>query len=372
VTQAGYYVIYPEVGITSTPVIDRNRDPPLLNVVSAQSQANSVVHKLFAIDLRSGVVTKGPQVIGLDPSSGKYVSVPGNGMDSNNGLITFNPLHQINRTSLLLQNSTIYVAFAGLFENYPYHGWVFGYDAETLKPIGSPYLTSPNGAGAGIWQSGNWLAGDGAAIYAATGNGGNDTARGGASEYLDRFDPRGSSAVKLNADLSEADWFTPHNQHCLDSCDLDLSTGGPVFLPGSQQFIVGGKEGRIYLLDSGKLGQGPHSNEPVGRCFRATVNPAFPRQLCENDQPTGLSDGPCPYGSPYDKTNNFGQIHGSPVIWTQRPGSRYRIFVQGQYDRLKAFQYDSGALVDPALHLLTCSSVAGRHARRPKQRICTY
>jgi hypothetical protein len=100
---------------------------------------------------------------------------------------------------LLLQNNTVYIAFGGAFEQYPFNGWIFGYNADTLTPVGTPYTTNVNGSGAGIWQSGNGLAGDGSAIYAITGNGGNMTT----GDFSG--DTRGSSFVKIGPKLTELD-----------------------------------------------------------------------------------------------------------------------------------------------------------------------
>jgi hypothetical protein len=358
VNNQGFYTIFPNVGVTSTPVIDRTRGLLYVVSVSTESPICPICHMIYAIDITTGSVKNHQRISCSLPQC----TILGNGGGSSNGTLAFDPRNQVNRAGLLLQGNIVYVAFGGAFEHYPYHGWVFGYNADTLLPVTQlPYVTNPNGDGAGIWQSGNGLAGEGEYLYVATGNGGNDTATPPAPNYYGAADdPDGSSVVKIfGSSLQRVDWFAPHNQNCLDTCDLDLGSSGPVLLPGLPRILVGGKEGRIYLLDIGNLGKGPKSPDDIIQCFRATAKPGFLTQLCENNllsvsSSSPQADGICQPGNQYDKTHNFGQIHGSPAVWTQVPGAQYRIFVQGEYDYLKAFQFDNGFFMT-SNQLLTCT-----------------
>ncbi len=327
----GYDVIYPVVGITSTPVIDRARGK--LYVVSMSKDVTGpgriYEHTLYAIDIASGSVSSRQAIQG---------SVTGNGDGASSGTLSFDAVKHRSRAGLLLQNNTVYVAFGGAFESFPYHGWIFSFNADTLAPVGT-YATNADGTGGGIWQSGNGVAGDGSTVYAATGNGVNET-----NDSFTSRDTRGSSVVKLAANLVEMDWFTPFNQQCLDTCDLDLATGGPVLLPGLQRLIIGGKEGRLYLLNSTSLGHGPVANDSqILQSFKATedqYNPGTARRRCESFTCNGDSWN--------GEVGKYPHMHGAPVVWTQVPGSRYRIYVQGEKDRLKAFQYDQQAFRDGA------------------------
>ena len=83
--------------------------------------------------------------------------------------------------------------------------------------------------------------------------------------------------------------------------------------------------------------------------------------LCENNLPVVTQtnppqDGPCSAGNQYDKTQAFGQIHGSPVVWTQNGGSQYRIYLHGKWDILKSFQYLNDSFVDKSGHPLSCET----------------
>src|SRR5262249_8420110 len=60
----------------------------------------------------------------------------------------FDPAQHLNRPALLLQDNTVYVAFGAHADRPHWQGWVFAYDATTLKPL-APYLVRPTGDAAG-------------------------------------------------------------------------------------------------------------------------------------------------------------------------------------------------------------------------------
>src|SRR6266702_3237707 len=202
--------ISPFVGITSTPVI--NLQQSTIYIVAKSRELGHFSYRLHALDLATGKERTGsPIEIG-----GK---VPGTGDGSINGLIEFKARAQLNRPGLLLSNGTIYVAFGSHGDcgsptadpavvpppliqwDQIYHGWVFGYDANTLSQIGI-FVTTPTGGQGGIWQAGRGLVADQAGnIYLMTGNGTTDF--GGPSKNL------GESLVKLDESMHLRDWFTP-------------------------------------------------------------------------------------------------------------------------------------------------------------------
>ena len=242
--------IVPEVGITSTPVIDPASGTIYLEAQTKEvvSGVTSYVQRLHALDVTTGAEKFGGPVVIQATATGS-----GTGNDGD-GHVAFNALTQINRAALLLDNGTVYIAFASLCDNGPFHGWLFGFDAQTLTNK-SVLLITPNGEDGGIWLSGGGPACDSDGnIFVATGNGTFDPTSG---DY-------GDSLLKLpnTSPLAVADYFTPFNQSTLDTNDLDLNSGGTVVLPdevGSgahPHLTVGaGKQGTIYLVDRDNMGQ---------------------------------------------------------------------------------------------------------------------
>jgi hypothetical protein len=229
----------------------------VLYVVAKTKENNAYVQRLHALDVKTGHERfGGPVEIGAQ--------VPGYGDGSVNGIVAFQPLHQMNRSGLLLLNGVVYLPFGSHGDNIPYHGWLLGYDAHSLQKV-AVFNTTPNGltdpsgypiGGGAIWGGGAGPAADSSGnIYFETGNGTFDANIGGA-DYGDSF-------VKLSTKhgLTEADSFTPYNQYALDDSDADLGSGGLILLPDSvgsatnPHLLVGcGKEGTVYLVDRDAMG----------------------------------------------------------------------------------------------------------------------
>ena len=258
-TDVGCPDLAPEIGITSTPVIDP-ASGTIYVVARTKEVTNNVAtfyHRLHALDLGTGAEKfGGPTTI--------QVSIAGTGEGNDGaGQLPFNPLRQMNRAALLLNHGVVYIGFASLCDLGPYHGWLLGYGARTLA-LSNVFNVTPNGAWGGIWQAGCGPAGDASGnIYVVTGNGTFDT-----NPAVNCF---GDSFLKLTATngLQLADYFTPYNQAALDSVDADLGSGGAVVLPDevgggatNQHLLVGaGKEGKIYLLNREALGHFNPAND---------------------------------------------------------------------------------------------------------------
>jgi hypothetical protein len=161
----------------------------------------------------------------------------------------------LQRAALLLADGVVYVAFASHADKDPYHGWLFAHDALTLTPLAA-YVDTPTGEAGGIWMAGQGPSADGSGrVFVSTGNGTFDAIRG----------DRGDSVLALRLDgsqLAVTDFFTPYNEQELQARDLDLGSTGPLLVPGAypldgrdhELVVIGGKEGKLYLLDRNHLG----------------------------------------------------------------------------------------------------------------------
>jgi len=244
-TTIGCTDLQPQIGISSTPVIDAVAQTIY---VEAKSQLGSTyIHRLHALDLTTGH-EKAPGPVEIT------ATVNGTGDGSQNGKITFDQLHQHNRSGLLLLNGEVYIAFASHCDFGPYHGWLFAYSTTNFAR-NSVLMTTPNGGLGGFWMAGSGVAADGNGnIYIASGNGTFDTTNVPATEL-------GDTVLKLgttNGNLSLLDYFTPSDQNCLEAQDTDLGSGGVLVLPpqpgtNSDLLVAAGKEGAIYVVNRDQM-----------------------------------------------------------------------------------------------------------------------
>ena len=264
--------------------------------------------------------------------------------------VVFHPECQRNRPGLLLQGGVVYAAFGSLgcdrdcSATTPYRGWVIGHRASDLT-LAAAFCTSPEASGhAGIWQGGSGLVGDGERLYFQTGNGPG---------------PLGDAFVALRATPSPPGLaleaaHRPSNHAALDAADVDLGSGGPVWLPPGL-LLGAGKEGRFALLESSGLRPVQNSPGPDGReGFQAFANSyhADPRApacgvLARSAFPTNCDTaGPGCFidAARYQNGEDCGpNVNAGPVFW-RRAGSDFGlVFQMAGRDYLKAFRYDERA-----------------------------
>jgi len=236
--------LIPEVGVTSTPVIDPSTST--IYVVEKGKTNTVFFQRLHALDLATGVEKFGGPV-------SLAASVPGTGDGNVNGTVSYDPLRQHQRSSLLLVNGVVYIASAAHCDIGPYHGWILGYNATNLAQV-AVFNSTPNGGDGGVWMSGCGPSADANGnIYVSTGNGTFDADTGG-SDY-------GSTVLEFSANsgLTVADYFTPFDQASLSASDTDLGSGGVLLLPdqsgpNAHLAITAGKAGTIYVLNRDNLG----------------------------------------------------------------------------------------------------------------------
>jgi hypothetical protein len=240
--------ISPEIGITSTPVIDP--DTGTLYVLARTRDGSGFFENTYAQRLHALAVTTGVEKFGGPAEI--HASMSGKGTGSRGGKLDFNPLRDNPRAALLLNHDTVYLAWASACDVGPYHGWVMAYDAHSLKQK-AVFNASPDADDSGIWEGDTGPAADkDGHIFLATGNGRFDAGKGG-RDY-------GDSLLRLDgASLKLADYFAPYNASELDAADLDLGSGGPVLLPDQSGdhphlAVVEGKGGILYLVDRDHMG----------------------------------------------------------------------------------------------------------------------
>jgi hypothetical protein len=312
--------IYPEVGVTGTPVIDPATGT--IYLVSSSEVGTSGGHcsntpgtfdlRLHALNLATGNEKfSGPVNIGA--------SVPGAGDGSSGGMVSLDPQKHLQRPGLALAAGTVYAAWAAHEDASPYHGWLLAYDASNLQQTGV-FNTTPNGGLGGIWEGGGAPAVDsGGDIYVSTGNGIFD-----ANSTTMPSNDYGDSVLRIHSfigntlngvNLSLADWFTPYNQQTLSNSDTDLGSGAAILLPnqtvGPPHLLVElGKDGVIYLIDRDNMG---------------FFHPADNNQIMQSFAGTG------------------GGFWGTPAFWQNN------LYFAGAFDSLRQFSFD------PATGLFPCN-----------------
>ncbi len=241
-----YFDIAPEIGITSTPVIDTASGT--IYVVAKTKENGKFVYRLHALDITNGAEKfGGPTEI--------TASMPGNGVfNDGKGNIVFDPHINLQRSALLLLNGKIYIAFASHGDFDPFLGWLLVYDAQSLKQT-AVFAPTPDGSGGGIWNSGGGPAADASGnVFVGVANG-DYTAGSGGRDYGDSFLQLTSSGSTLHV----ADWFTPFDFQTLNDMDRDLGSGGPILLPdqpsGPAHLLIGGsKAGQLYVVNRDNMG----------------------------------------------------------------------------------------------------------------------
>jgi hypothetical protein len=241
--------INPEVGITSTPVIDPSRG--ILFVLArtkepASGASPQYVQRLHALEVATGKEAAGSPVVI------KAIAVAEHRADQRRE-IPFDPLIENPRAALLLVNGIVYLSWGSACDDGDYYGWVMAYDAHTLQQK-AVLNTSPNGSKSGIWQGDTGPAADSHGdVIVATGNGGFDANNRDYGDTLLKLTLTGNS-------LSVSDYFTPHDQQMLNDKDQDLGGGGPVLLsdqngPHPHLALIGGKDGKLYVVDRDRMGR---------------------------------------------------------------------------------------------------------------------
>ena len=247
------------IGIVGTPVIDSTTQT--LYFVARSSTGAKFVQYLHAVSLLDGSEKSGSPVE-------ITASVAGSGDGASSGVVNFDPLRNNQRQGLVLVNGTVYISFSSHCDWNPYHGWILGYNAQTLQQQ-IVYNDTPDGENGGIWESGQGIAADAQGnLYVTTGNGtvgqgnffgstSNGTQDNGPNPDPTNLRNRAESALKLTpagTTLQVSSYFTPTNYYNLNKNDQDYGVIGTFLIPNSNYYFTGCKDGNLYLLNKDNMG----------------------------------------------------------------------------------------------------------------------
>jgi hypothetical protein len=253
-TDVGSSDIKPDIGITSTPVIDLATNT-LYAVAVSKTTSGTVQYfsRLHALNITDGrEKLNGPTTI--------QGTVPGTG--DGGTTISFNPFLGNQRPGLLLaptprgtSAASVFITWASHGDNGRYHGWVISYDAADISQQTGIWCNTPNGVAGGIWMPGSGLSSDdNGSIFGASGNGTFDANTGGRDYGESVF------ALAINAQtLAPTSTFTPAEQNNLNIYDNDMGTGGVMLLPtqsgaNPHLALTVNKLGKVFLMDRDNLG----------------------------------------------------------------------------------------------------------------------
>ncbi|HEY2390413.1 MAG TPA: hypothetical protein VGK22_04510 [Candidatus Angelobacter sp.] len=296
----------PFQGLTSTPVIDSASQTMYL--VSAQKSTGSPFFRLHALDITTGNERPGSPIV-------IHASTPGTNAESVNGVINLT-VACLQRAALLLSQGTLFIGFSACPT-----GWLLSYDAATLSQIAVLNMSPDEdgygefGGAGGVWMGGGGPAADDSGnVYVTTGNG-----------PFDGIKQWGDSILKLDSHLNILDHFTPFDWAFLQCRDLDMSAGGVMLIPEQSQLVVGGKSGKLYLINTANLGQLQPNDAGAAQTF--FFSPGSSSQSCVDN-------------------------HGLTVTGTTGTSSFYStgawlngvLYEGNDPGPVKAFQYSSGHL----------------------------
>jgi hypothetical protein len=344
---AGANWVMKELGITSTPVIDpatntiyvvafnvdMGQTTPggtCLNVNPKDSHycttytcaSPKLTYRLHALDILSGAEKFGGPV-------DVQAAVPGSGRGTQSGMMVFDANFNLQRASLLLANGNVYIATASFNDVGSFHGWVFAYDAATLKQT-NVFLDTPNGIAGGIWQSGRGPIADSEGnVYVVSGNGTFDVNTGG-TDY-------GDTVIQLSPDLGKVnDYFTQFvsdymgNNFPLD-WDDDFGSAGATMIPGTTMLLATGKLGIGYLIDTKSMGKFNPTGDKVVQKMRLTWR----------NNKTSCAD-----------EVNESWVFSTPIVWQGPDGTH--LYIWGTQDYLRDYLLDGDGKFKDSGRLCFC------------------
>jgi len=267
--------VVPEIGVTSTPVIDR-ASGVMYVVAMTKASGGTYVQRVHALDITSGVeLLGGPRVI--------QATFPGTGDGSVGGVLTFDPKQYEERAALLLTNGRLFLAFTSHCDANPYTGWIMAYDPASLTQT-SVLNVTPNGGRGAFWMAGDGPAADANGnIYLLDGNGTFDTTLNGSGFPINGDYGNAFLKISANGGLAVADYFATFDTVAKSNADSDLGSGGVMLLPdlvdGSNRVrhlaIGAGKDQHIYVVDRDAMGKFNSSTNAIYQDIIGAIGSVF-------------------------------------------------------------------------------------------------
>ncbi len=260
-------LIAPEMGITSTPVIDLDKGPngAIYVVGLTQDASGNFHHRIHALDITTGSHLFG----GYTEISATYTI--------GSTTVTFDPTLYAERAALIEFRGKIYTAWTSHCDNGPYNGWIIGYDSITMKQT-SVFNLTPNGQRGAIWMSGAGIAATDTQMFLIDANGTFDTTLDGKGFPANQN--FANAIIELHLGTGDqvdqphvADYYATPNTVAQSNSDTDFGSGGVLLLPDLYdssgklwQLAVGaGKDSNIYVVDRNEMGkyhpEGGHVHE---------------------------------------------------------------------------------------------------------------
>lgn len=175
------------------------------------------------------------------------------GLDLGSGHIKFGPVQFVppfsKDWSLNFSNGIVYTTISQGCGGA--HSGIYSMEVHDLMRPEIRDLILQQGFGAGVWGRGGATIGGNGKIYAATGDGSFNPAKG---DY-------GSSAIEAApGSLKILDYYLPLNYRELTKFDLDMGASDLVWFSYRNFNLVagGGKEGVLYMLNADSLGEKDH------------------------------------------------------------------------------------------------------------------
>jgi hypothetical protein len=265
-----------ESGITATPVIDRTRGPhgAIYVIANTKDSAGTSIQRIHALDIATGTeLFSGPTLI--QASAGAA-----NNQDSG-AQRNFDAAQYRTISGLQLVNGKVFASWSPECSAPVDSGWVIGFDAASLNPVGSIYLAPAGGPNAPGFTlnglsadlSGNlYVFGQASFAYQAPGSTSAVTPAKGGNAFLKLSTENGLGLV----DYSE----TPAPRSLTLMGSGAATPGGAVVIPDFADAsgkvwhlaLGSGSDGNIYVLNRDALGGSGLQSTPIIQIVDAGVS----------------------------------------------------------------------------------------------------